>query len=618
MSLFSRISDRIFSTPLVKEWAESTPRALARQGPLSATLAETLRVGRATRERAMGSMRSTLTTKYGWLENNPNFDHIVEQMDIGTLAPDPTLARVGQELSVMDDVMYQTAQAKGIKVAPKIATHFPRMYPENWFDPGAKREEIIQQLVTNGHAATYAEAERLLSKMQGSPGRGLVSSVPTLESRRRTDIPGWRRDFGALVEHLEGVAGRSAEADVIGPNGEYVDGLLSSIKDHEGRAAYDYAKQVVNVFMHRGGLESAYVGHTATERNLASIMAATKLGLAVIGNATQGLNNVLLAGLGPSVRGLREALVDWGSAKDFALRSGAIYGQSLMEMRHELGLRSWSLGEQVLRGTGFSAVEQFNRVFSSKVGEQMAIEASEMLARRPLDSKAIETLRLLDLDPSAVLARGLTQDDILIAAKRVSDLTQFRSTVLELPLAWRKRPEFRLLTLYKNYAFNQTKFIKDYVWTPATKGELRPLIYFATLFPIAGEIVADVKSLARHGDLSKRPDTKYAADRIVDNYLQLGSLGILADMMYAMSSSDDSAFWRFVGGPILSDVSDMKKVITGFFDDEEPFKQLGKQTTRRIPTVGPLISETLYPPKTEIKSPLQKGTITKKLVDLTK
>lgn len=605
MGAFTQLASRIpgYARSFSKEMLISSEKALARQGPMSGYFAQLLRAGRDAGEMGGGKIEADVLNRFGWLKRNPNFDYVVEQMDKGIMAADPTLAQAGIDLSLLDEIGYRGAQGVGIRVAPRVQTHFPHRYPDEIFIPGHRRDAAIQHLVSTKQAANYAKGEELLDMMRSVPS---VGRVHTLETRRTLNLPGWRRDFDSMLEHLTAVGRRTEEAKIWGPEDEQLTGVLSQIQATEGQAAYEYAKTVYDLVkrQHSGSKVSEL------ERGVSSFQIVSKLGLAVIGNSTQPLNNVLLAGVGPSLKAMRDVVLDWGNSKDFALRTGAIYGSSLMDLRRELGVHIGTLGEKTLQYTGFNAIEQFNRVYSTRVGHHFAEDSVTKLLKNPLDKSARETLTLLGIDPMRVINAGLSPDDLLVAGKRVSDLTQFRNTVLELPKRWKQTPEMRMLTMYKSFAFNQAKFIKDHVFKPALKGDMRPLIYFSTIFPIAGEAIADIKTLVRRGDLKSRPDGRFILDRLVDNYLQLGSLGILADMMYGLSSPNDSTFLRFLGGPLAGDVADAHRVWQDFWQRKE-FDELGKQVTRRVPVVGPIVSDKLFGQKQKTKSFLQSGGLTK-------
>lgn len=601
--------DKLFTSSFVRESIVSQSSALARQGEWSATLAKLLPAGRDVAERYAGTAEANaFQVMDNVLRKRPaEYASLVPDFLEGKLpatALDPEMMSSAQFLKNEFDQSYFKAAQAGIDVQKYMAQgYYPRQYRPEIFGP--EKDSIIQQMINKGLAPDYASADQILQKIKRSHGTGVTK---TLERPRTANFDFYRRDPQGAIEVLMDRYRRIGEAEVYGPNDETIDFLLSNVRKDEGPAAYEFAKMSTDLFLRR----SPGSALRPWEKNLMSFEAATKLGLAVIGNTFQPLNNVLVAGFKPTILALRDSMVNYGSAKDFALRSGAIYGHALEELRRDMNEYTATLGSKVLRVTGFSAVERFNRVLSSNIGKEFAFDAFDKLVANPASQEARAAFRLLGIDADKALKRGaLSLDDLLQAGKRLSDTTQFRYTGLELPQMWRSHPLGRLLTLYKQFAFNQAKFIKDFVVVPALHGELRPLIYFSTVFPIAGELVGDIKNVARHGDLSRRPEGRFILDRIYDNYLQVGSFGVLADMMYGMASGDDSKMLRFLAGPVLSDAADTQKALAAVWTKQDPWTEVSKQVLRRVPGVGPIISSSMFPSKTKTKDWLQKGTLTR-------
>jgi hypothetical protein len=254
-------------------------------------------------------------------------------------------------------------------------------------------------------------------------------------------------------------------------------------------------------------------------------------------------------------------------------------------------------------------VINFQEMLHSNVGRHAAQEEYENLLANPTSKLARYRLTTLGLDPNQLLQRGLTPEDLLHAGNKMTRIVLGGRNVLDLPPVWRNSTAGRLLTMFKPFFFNQTKFLKDYVIKPALKGkDFRPLIYAAVMYPTLGEAIADLKYFVRGKGLDDRPDwDQFPADRIIDNIAQVGGFGITADIMDALNSGTPTTTYRFLTGPVVGDIVDLKRMLSGGSESLE------RGLLRRIPGVGPALSEWLAPPKKEYKTPLQKGWVTKKI-----
>jgi len=529
------------------------------------------------------------------------------QLEHGVMAKDPSASLAALRAQMDMDLVYNEFIATGAKAAPRRLNYFPRMWDPNLFR-GVHREKMIQHLQGTGQANSRLRAEDLLGRL-GTGGK----KFHNLETRRTLDLPGAREDVGVVLDYMTEANRRTSEVKFFGANDEKLEFLLSAA--YEAGEDAEFARSVAQLFIGRPiGKLGRMVGfdkvsNSPIYQGIASFEAATKLGQAFIANATQPLNNVIRAGLRPTIRALVDTIADYGDAREFGIRSGAAYHQAYMEVRKQVGLEAGNIGEYVLRYTGFSWIEKFNRIFSANVGKQLAYEQFDILARNPSNNLAKATLRSIGVDVEEAIARkSLSQADLLNAGKRVSDQTQFRSTVMDVPRLWRRHPVMRILFMYKHFAFNQSKLIKDFVIKPAIyQREFRPLLYMSILYPAFGEVAADIKTLLRKGSLRDRPNSKYFLDRAIDNFAQVGSIGIFEDTFRSLTSGRIDRIATYALGPFASDVLQLVANIGA----GDPGRAFGRQATRAIPVGGPLISRKLYPPRGRVVTPLRRGVVTK-------
>lgn len=505
--------------------------------------------------------------------------------------------------------LWDRAGKAGIKVAPLIQDDYPHVYPK-WLYEGENRERAVQHLIKNGAAKDTYQAEKILDSTRMTNMKSY-----NLEAKRRANLPGYRTDLAVIPDVMRSGYRRLAFAETLGPNQENLGALLDAVKQEKGNVGYQRAKKVVDVYLRTAGVN--YRPPSGLEQSISSLEVFTKLGLASLSHLGQPMNVMLFNGsVKPFAKGLRDLVSDYGNAHEFAMKAGAIVGDTIQDIRQRAGAEVGSAGSKVLNLSGFTKIDDIRRTFASNVGKHIADDLFGTLRNSPGDRFARGRLSQLGIDPAAAIERGsLSEGDYLIAAKRTSDITQFRYDPLTVPPAWRDSPAMRMLTMFKQFYFVQTKFLKDFVIQPAYQfartggkdGSLKPLILMSIAFPTAGEVVADLKKYAREGDLKSRPGSDILADRLLDNFAQVGGLGVLHDVIYSMSSPDDTPAWHFFGGPIMSDLVDIAHLPFS----RHPLSEMKRDALKRIPFVGQLAANKLARSKPKKKEFLAKGPLTK-------
>jgi hypothetical protein len=604
----SRSAERWFG-PVNESLATSGARQLEDLGPSGSALNKGLQAFRDSSEQKYGQFAAQYAKDVEPLKSNPKLAQEYLNHYIRGAQASPYVQQVVAKHRLARLDLWDKAGKAGIKVAPLIQDDYPHVFPR-WLYEGENRERAIQHLIKGGDAKTTAEAERILDRTR-------ISNLKSynLEAKRRYNLPGFREDLAVIPDVMRSGYRRLAFAETLGPNRENLDTMLEAIKLERGNIGYQKAKKVVDVYMRSQGVN--YVPPGKLEQSVASLQVFTKLGLAVLSHLGQPINLMLYDGsVRPFAQGLRDMVSDYGNAHEFAMKAGSILGDTLEEIRERAGSEVGTAGRKVLQYSGFTKIDDIRRTLASNVGRHIADELLERLRNDPGDRFVRGRLSQLGVDAGEALERGsLTESDYLIAAKRTSDITQFRYDALSVPPAWRDSPAMRMMTMFKQFYFVQTKFLKDFVLRPAydfaksggQEGSLKPLILMSIAFPTVGEIVADLKKYAREGDLTSRPGADILADRLLDNFAQAGGLGVLHDVVYAMSSPDQTPAWHFFAGPIMSDLVD----ISSLPFSRRPMAALGKNVVRRVPFIGPLASKKLFPSKKKYKTWLEKGGVTK-------
>ena len=248
--------------------------------------------------------------------------------------------------------------------------------------------------------------------------------------------------------------------------------------------------------------------------------------------------------------------------------------------------RAEIIATSTLKLTGFSLVEARNRTLSGMVGKYIFRDNIQKLsagklrgnsfdaAMKQMDSLGIspsqtkELVRRHQTEGSAFLDSAAFRDLETRAIFRAAQLTQFTPGNLRRPEFW-NHPVGKVLTQFKSFALNQGRFMKDQILAEASRGNMAPLAYVLSVYPIAGELVGDMKSIVK-----QKPRDADGIDRVLENFTQMGGFGL-------MHNAITSAQWRGgllrdVAGPTLGDMADFaefsmsgepQKIVAEFVND---------------------------------------------------
>src|SRR5215469_1820999 len=554
---------KIFSNELTEKFVRSGEAAVSRLGPGGEALVGSTKAMQDSSAAMAGQHYSDLLGVFRPFLKDKNITgdlatHWANHQNLpdGPLKDAITTAKI-KRLQILGQF-----QKAGLKTGPLVQDDWPRIYPREMFE-GVDRQRAVQALRKGG--MTDRQAEAFLNNVSGKSGK-----AHNYESPRKWDLPGYRRDIGVLFEDVDKASKRLAFAQHFGPNEEMLDMAKDRIYQDTGSTGKTLADHYFDAIMKNGG---HYKAPGKLEQGFASLQVASKLSLAVLSHTSQPLNVALYTGLRPMVKAMGEMvseLVDTGSvrsADDFALRSGATWTEAMRRYREMYGTEVGGLGSKVLKMTGFVSLDKYRRIFASVAGKHLAQDLFSDLSTGVRPGAAREKLESMGIDVAKALERGsLSEDDLLQAAKRTSDVTQFTFDANQLPMAWKTSPGARTILQFKQYFYAQSKFIKDFALKPAyeymrsggASGDIKPLIYTALLFPSAGEVTSDLREYARKGTLEERP--QYPLERVLDNMAHAGAFGITQDLIYNVASPSDKPIWHFVAGPTVSDVIDLARL----------------------------------------------------------
>lgn len=143
-------------------------------------------------------------------------------------------------------------------------------------------------------------------------------------------------------------------------------------------------------------------------------------------------------------------------------------------------------------------------------------------------SREYWALKELGVDPDEVIARGyFTPEEKAVAAQTFVERTQFLANPSDLPM-FASSPSGKILFQFKTFTYQQARFVTQELKNSFGRGDykrgFRNLFILSTVFPMTGEVLADVRSLITQ---EKRP-TKFL-DRYISDVFSAGTYGLFYD-----------------------------------------------------------------------------------------
>jgi hypothetical protein len=207
------------------------------------------------------------------------------------------------------------------------------------------------------------------------------------------------------------------------------------------------------------------------------------------------------------------------------------------------------------------------------------MDLTEMLTQGKRVKYARRQIRSFGLDPDEILKRGrVTDQELQLAGKRVSDETQFRGNMMDLPEQW-LTGHGRLVTQFKTFVYNQAMLLKRSVADEARHGNYRPLVFLLSAYPIVG---AGYDTLVNQVLLGKQsPDT--LPDWYFRGLTAVGGLGI-AQTVFESTIYGEKALMSDLLGPTAGDAIKASQAYKLFVPGMD--FPLAKEAFSRAPYLG--------------------------------
>jgi hypothetical protein len=306
-------------------------------------------------------------------------------------------------------------------------------------------------------------------------------------------------------------------------------------------------------------------------------------------NLSQYLATTLRTGLKPAIRGIADYNRKYGE------ETGAIFPQAMGDITALEGGKH-GLASGYLRAIGFKKAERTLRAASAAAGKDYAQQLTKklMYGRGRSYQYARRQLRNLSIDADAVQKRGyITDDEIQLISKRISDETQYRGNEMDIPIGW-TGPGGRIMTQFKTFAYNQAMLMKRMVMDEAKRGNFRPLLFASTVYPLVGNgyhKLVDETLLGKDG-AETWPGWWW------QGFTSIGSLGIFESALTGMKYGAKS-FYERIAGPTYSDIVDSMFFVNDVIQGKDFGETLLEGAAERLPGFQPFMRATIRAKKNQ-------------------
>lgn len=362
----------------------------------------------------------------------------------------------------------------------------------------AKRERIMKYMMKE-HGMSLAQAEDFME------GRGRdVPLVGNVERAREYDLPFYRTDPAAMISYLEGAGEAAARTRVFGQQRQKLENEITRIPSVKARSR---VREIMDSVLSKRPFEEETKALVSLAADWSVLSKMTFSALKAVGHSVHA---AMSSNTRAYLRGVVEGTTGWKQAHDHAVLSGAILEQYKTEMLREYGAKR-KIASKFLDVVGFQGTYEFGRVVSDATARQYLTRYAlpKLMKERSVEyyRRTLKDVYLLSDDAidSAIDRGGWTEEDLNRAGKALSDKTMFTFDPSELPPAWRARSKepiadnvlagVRVMTLLKGYMFKTSALLRERIIDEVKQGNFRPLIPFLVLYPVMGELIADLGAL---------------------------------------------------------------------------------------------------------------------------
>lgn len=453
----------------------------------------------------------------------------------------------------------------------------------------ANQDYFAQKLVDTAQAKTLDEAKGKIIRFFKASRQQRVGN---LERAREINLPFYDPNpLRFITRYISSTKSRIASAEVFGPNFERADSLLGQIKNDD---AQKIARNLVAVA--RKGIDAGDTTLNTALQTGRKVMTYRLNPLSSMTNLGQNINTLLATDVPTFFKAIVRSTTKDG--KELPIEAGSLSEHVLNGVQRAAAAEGQSVGNY-LKAIGFTGTEKINRTIATNAGLLWSQKMGKALVKDPNNKIARNELTLLGIDPNKVIKQGgvLSQDDLLRAAKNMAGNTQFLSRNIDLP-AWVSQSELgKSVAQFKTFAYQQSRFIAKQTVDQFRAGNpgraMRNIAIIATVYPLTGEAIADLRSL-----ISGKKRESRGLQRYIENATMVGAFGILSDVISSLKY--DPA--QFVIGPtgafITQNLKTAYEIFTKGVSDQNK-----RDLLRQVPGIGPILANRVTPSEPIKKNP---------------
>ncbi len=401
-----------------------------------------------------------------------------------------------------------------------------------------------QYLKTNGKDMSFINKVAIKNKISPAEAEFRVRNyiLPTnprkfgsLERAREVNLPLYDTSPAQVLDDFyRNVWRRMYEIQNFGQNDELARRLITQI-GQEGQD-WQLAQRIFDVSTNKISFDKQMRKALGTLSDVQSV----KLILAQVIQITQQSDIIAYSGWVNWVKGLGQAFTKAG--RDKTMEAGAIFNKSLYEAVS--GIEKHGFGETFLRKTGFTFMDNFNRITASNSAPYVVRDLIKN-PNIPINKSRLKDLFIKKSRINALLERGYpTDEDLKIASFRLAKITQYTVRPEDLPPAWRDNLVVKTASMYKGFAFQKANFVYDYI----LKNPSRFLRWISST-AVFSEIAMTIRSFIRGKERKK------GLYRLIEDFTALGTFGMLSDIIEASNYPGGLAKWSI--GPVFGDAVDI-------------------------------------------------------------
>ena len=519
------------------------------------------------------------------------------------------VSQLAKSLDKIFEPFADLAQKTGLEIRLPDGTAIP-WQPRTGYVPHIVDIEKLKQfkdvtinfLVKTNQLSQEVASKLVNGMLEGKSSSSLLSAISpettpklfgNLEFARVIDFPTevLKRGKDLVVDYIHAASKRIAQAEEFGPVNQKLEDLITKISGESPDA-----KLIEEVTMRELGLQKKDFGQEKVSSLLRAWQGVTKLGTAAISNLSQSVNTATTYGIGRTLMAIVNDIKNSTVSREFAMNAGGISEAAIREIMQESTGVASKVG-RAFTAPGFQKVETFNRAVAANAGKSYVLDEFGRLLKGAKGSA--ENLKKMGVDVAEAVKSGkLSENDLINAARTAVKETQFTVRPLDLPANW-TTTYGRVVTQFKNFAFKQGQFVAKNVISPAIQliktggreGSLTPLIRYTLLGTLVGEGVADTKALITGRERPTDP-----LQRVVDNILSVGGVGLPADLYKAVTTRGAQGLLSWITGPTITEAAEIGAGVADVVRGKG-FTKLGRTLSRDIPVIGPRVSKTLFPTK---------------------